>query len=60
MWGSWSGWAGCSGTCQTGGTESRHQNCDNPAPEHGGQTCEVHGTQPTESRSCDPCPGEAK
>ena len=49
-WGSWSVCPQCGG-----GTQSRSRSCTNPAPDHGGNSCEGNAT---ESRPCGtpPCP----
>ena len=39
-WGSWSLWSSCTRTCG-GGVSERTRQCDNPAPECGGNIC--HG-----------------
>ena len=38
VWGSWGAWASCSKSCG-GGEKIRIRECDNPAPDHGGETC---------------------
>ncbi|XP_076472746.1 uncharacterized protein LOC143302101 isoform X13 [Babylonia areolata] len=42
-WGSWGPYGPCSVTCGEG-TKSRTRQCDNPAPQHGGDTCYGPGT----------------
>ncbi|XP_076472736.1 SCO-spondin-like isoform X3 [Babylonia areolata] len=42
-WGSWGPYGVCSVTCGEG-TKSRTRECDNPAPQHGGNTCYGPGT----------------
>ena len=37
-WGDWQGWSTCSTTCDDG-TATRHRECNNPAPAHGGLNC---------------------
>ena len=37
-WGEWGGWEVCSKKCGTGKTK-RTRECDDPAPEHGGNNC---------------------
>ena len=38
-WGAWSAWGECSVTCG-GGEEVRRRECDNPAPQGGGEHCQ--------------------
>ncbi|XP_063692594.1 SCO-spondin-like isoform X10 [Bolinopsis microptera] len=47
-------WSECSAECD-GGMQSRTRECNNPAPQHGGEDCEG---EESESRECntDPCP----
>jgi len=45
-WGSWNGWTDCSVTCETG-TWKRQRACDDPAPQHGGSTCQGSAEQST-------------
>ena len=37
-WGSWTAWSSCSVTCGDG-ARTRSRECDNPAPQNGGQEC---------------------
>lgn len=52
-WGEWQEWSECSTTCGPG-TRVRTRECDNPAPEYGGQ-CSGTGQQ-TEACTIRPCP----
>ena len=53
-WGNWTEWSVCSKKCG-GGFHFRVRNCNNPAPQYGGQQCDGIDL---EERSCntDPCP----
>ena len=55
VWGHWGAWTSCSKSC-AGGEKIRIRECDNPAPEHGGDICS--GTEQDNS-TCNkqPCPG---
>ena len=55
VWGHWGAWTGCSKSC-AGGEKIRIRECDNPAPDHDGETCP--GIK-QESSNCNPqsCPG---
>ena len=37
-WGHWGGWTSCSKSCARG-EKIRIRECDNPAPDHGGEDC---------------------
>ncbi|WAR28602.1 HMCN1-like protein, partial [Mya arenaria] len=37
-WGTWQEWQGCSVTCDTG-VQRRYRQCDDPAPDFGGEPC---------------------
>ena len=57
-WGEFSEWDECPVTC--GGAEhSRHRECNNPAPAHGGHDCTADGSTNVETETCNenPCPG---
>ncbi|XP_053376701.1 SCO-spondin-like [Mercenaria mercenaria] len=49
-WGSWTPWSRCMGDCNSG-NKQRYRNCDNPMPDHGGQTC---AGPPFETMNCLP------
>ena len=58
VWGSWSSWGSCSETCGKSGVKTRTRSCNNPLPQHGGDSCK---TQSTDSINCTvapthPCP----
>lgn len=52
----WSKWSICTKGCGKGGTQTRHRQCNQPIPKHGGRYCK--GTK-LETQSCntDDCPG---
>ena len=57
-WGEFSEWDECPVSC--GGAEhSRHRECNNPAPAHGGHDCTADGSTNVETERCNenPCPG---
>ena len=57
-WGSFGDWEECPVSC--GGAEhSRHRECNNPIPEHGGDDCTIDGSTNVETEQCNenPCPG---
>ncbi len=50
-WAQWSSWSGC--VCGVGTAQkTRHRNCTDPAPEHGGQECSGSDTQ---TETCSHC-----
>jgi len=53
-WGKWLTWSECSKTCDSGEV-SRSRECDNPAPQHGGEDCDGEDleTVPCFLRPCD-------
>ena len=55
-WGSWTAWSSCSVTCGVG-TRARSRECNNPAPQNGGQEC---GGLATDDETCqkDNCTGQ--
>jgi hypothetical protein len=58
-WSVWSQWSECSTTCGTG-TQDRERECNNPAPQYGGDNCTGESA---ETRSCldlPPCPVDCK
>ena len=58
-WSVWSQWSECSTTCGTG-TQDRERECNNPAPQYGGDNCTGVSA---ETRSCldlPPCPVDCK
>lgn len=52
-WGRWSSWTKCSATCNWG-TKTRHRECTNPMPKHGGKNCfgDKVSSGPCEEKSC--------
>ena len=55
-WGSWGDWTPCSTSCGVG-EKIRSRECDDPAPENGGQSCQGNGTQ-VNTCAERPCPGK--
>ena len=57
-WSAWEEWAECSSTCGRG-ERTRTRRCDNPSPQHDGETCDG---KDTEQEACDlgACPGMTK
>ncbi|XP_060563197.1 SCO-spondin-like [Ruditapes philippinarum] len=53
-WGSWSDFANCSRTCGNG-VQHRHRQCNNPAPQNGGQNC-TGSAQDFRACATFPCP----
>ena len=53
QWGSWSSWGSCSETCGKSGIRTRSRSCNNPSPQHGGETCRLDSTG---SDSCNVAP----
>ncbi|XP_060607659.1 hemicentin-1-like isoform X2 [Ruditapes philippinarum] len=54
QWSDWSEWGNCSVTCENG-THTRHRQCINPAPQHGGMNCTGNDLE-IEECSEQPCP----
>ena len=50
-WGVFGDWEECPVTCG-GGTRNRFRECNNPAPQHGGDTCTVDGSTYFETETC--------
>ncbi|XP_078687492.1 hemicentin-1-like isoform X2 [Branchiostoma floridae x Branchiostoma belcheri] len=57
-WGPWTAWGSCSRSCN-GGQQKRYRTCNNPQPQHGGQSCAGPATE-TEGCSFEPCPVHGK
>ena len=53
-WSTWSDWSSCSETCGYG-TRVRTRSCNNPAPAHGGATCQGDAIN-TDACFVRPCP----
>ena len=53
-WASWSSWGSCSETCGKSGIRTRSRSCNNPSPQHGGETCDTLDS--TGSDSCNVAP----
>ena len=55
-WGTWSSWTECPVSCGSGEIK-RNRTCDNPAPQHGGDSCTDSGSPDSETKSCNdnPC-----
>ena len=51
-WSVWSQWSECSTTCGTG-TQDRERECNNPAPQYGGDNCTGESS---ETRACPDLP----
>ena len=58
-WGAFGNWESCPLSCG-GSHHSRHRECNNPVPEHGGNDCTADGSSDVEIRRCNeiPCPGK--
>ena len=50
-WSDWSTWNDCSVECGKGET-SRTRECVNPAPQYGGNLCQMDGSKDTEMQTC--------
>ncbi|XP_078604169.1 hemicentin-1-like isoform X2 [Branchiostoma floridae x Branchiostoma japonicum] len=57
-WGPWTAWGGCSRSCN-GGQRKRYRTCNNPQPQHGGQSCAGPAAE-IEGCSFEPCPVHGK
>ena len=55
-WSTWSDWSSCSETCGYG-TRVRTRSCNNPAPAHGGATCQGDAIN-TDACFLRPCPSK--
>ena len=50
-WSEWEEWSECPATCGQG-TQTRIRHCNSPAPEYGGDDCDVKGSTNSDSRNC--------
>ena len=50
-WSEWGNWDTCSVSCD-GGTQRRTRECNNPTPEHQGNSCDFDRSNNTETRTC--------
>ncbi|CAH1270966.1 HMCN1 [Branchiostoma lanceolatum] len=57
-WGPWTDWGSCSRSCN-GGQQKRYRTCNNPQPQHGGQSCAGPAAE-IEGCSFEPCPVHGK
>ena len=50
-WSEWEEWSECPATCGQG-TQTRIRHCNSPAPEYGGDDCDVKGSTNSDSKNC--------